>query len=650
MAETETITRDMPVQRRELMIAPDSWNPETRTVDVTWTTGARRRMFDWNRWDYVDEELSLEAGHIRFDRINNGAPVLNTHSSYELEDVIGVVVAGTARIEGGAGIATLQLSRREDVAGLVQDIADGIIRNISVGYMVHEYQVTERPGEIPLMRAVDWEPAEISFVPIPADAAATVRSADAPQGGRPCIIRRNGLAANMESPMAEEAPAVATAPAIEETALVTNERGIVANPVTVTRLLARLEQVRLAPEARAEIIALHDSSPLSERDLNAAIGERFAAREAPLQRQAVHVQRDASDVVTEAIEATFLSRMNPKAFPVPASVRGFGHMSLINMGRHWLNARNVPDADRMADNEVANMLIGRGISPGHTTSDFVGLLGNIANKGLRSPLVADEVTFEPFVRRRSIRDFKQFGSYQLTAGSVLDRVAEAGEITSGSIGSTGEVYSLETFAKIFTLSRQAILNDDLGAFEELPMLFESLKRVHESNRVYEILTLNPLMSDGFALFSTQHGNLAGSGTVIDVASLAAGRAAMLKQLDAANAPLNIRPAILIVGPDRLTQAEQVVTSITANASGSVNPFAGRLRVVTDGRITGNQWFLAADPSPRIGTIELASLAGEENGTIETEAGFRVDGISFKVRIDTGAKAIDWRGLYRNPGA
>jgi hypothetical protein len=76
---TEVITRDMPVQRRELMIAPDSWNPETRTVEVTWTTGARRRMFDWNRWDYVDEELSLEAGHIRLDRINNGGPVLNSH-------------------------------------------------------------------------------------------------------------------------------------------------------------------------------------------------------------------------------------------------------------------------------------------------------------------------------------------------------------------------------------------------------------------------------------------------------------------------------------------------------------------------------------------------------------------------------------------
>ena len=97
--------------------------------------------------------------------------------------------AGTARIEGGVGIATLQLSRREDVAGIVQDIADGIIRNISVGYMVHEYQVTERQGELPLMRAVDWEPAEISFVPIPADAAATVRSVDTAQGGHPCIIR-----------------------------------------------------------------------------------------------------------------------------------------------------------------------------------------------------------------------------------------------------------------------------------------------------------------------------------------------------------------------------------------------------------------------------------------------------------------------------
>ena len=645
MTEIETESRSLPMQRRELMVAPGTWNGEALTVDVTWTSGARRRMFDWNRFDYVDEELSLEAGAVRLERINNGAPVLNSHDSSDLEYVIGVVVSGTARIEGGVGVATLQLSRREDVAGIVQDIADGIIRNISVGYMVHEYQVTERPGELPLMRAVDWEPAEISFVPIPADAAATVRSADTPQGGSPCIIRRALSPANLEaSPMADTTTAAAPAP-VETVAA---PAPVVRSAVTVTRLMARLDQVALAPEARAEIIALHDANPLSERDLNAEIGARWAASEAPVQRQAVQVQVDESDKHRAAVSSALLHRYNPKTHKLEHGAENFRGMTLLEIGKDLLGRAGVSTRglDRM---EVAGMMLGIRTMGAHTSSDFPFILANVANKTLRDSYEMAPQTFKAFCRMTTAADFKTISRTQLGDAPSLEKVNEGGEYKRGTIGEAREQYSLETFGKVVAVSRQVIVNDDLDAFTRIPEKFGRAAADLESNTVWAILTGNPLMGDGIALFNASHGNLAGAGAAISVTSLGVGRAAMRKQTGLNGSPINAAPRFLMVGPDKETEAQQQTAPVLAAQGNTVNPFSGTLQVLAEPRITGNTWLLASDPA-QVDTIEYAYLSGNEGVYLETRQGFDVDGVEIKARLDFAAKAIDWRGLYRNPGA
>jgi hypothetical protein len=107
--------------------------------------------------------------------MNSGAPLLNTHSDWSLEDVIGSVVPGSARISGGRGLATVKLSSAAGDADTVIKIKTGIVRNISVGYVVHRVEIIERDRDVPIWRVVDWEPIEISAVPIPADPGAQVR-------------------------------------------------------------------------------------------------------------------------------------------------------------------------------------------------------------------------------------------------------------------------------------------------------------------------------------------------------------------------------------------------------------------------------------------------------------------------------------------
>jgi len=167
---------ELPRLLRPAEIRAQSFDKEASTVDVIFTTGATVRRYSWMGGPY-DEELVVSANSVRLDRLNAGASFLNSHNAYDLDAVLGCVVPGSARIAKGAGVATIQLTRREDVAGIVRDIADGVIRNISAGYCYHKIEKTEADdATLPKWRVVDWESLEISAVTIPADPGAQTRS------------------------------------------------------------------------------------------------------------------------------------------------------------------------------------------------------------------------------------------------------------------------------------------------------------------------------------------------------------------------------------------------------------------------------------------------------------------------------------------
>ena len=184
----KAITVDTPALAFRAAVVPTSINNDARTVDLTWSTGAGVERFDWNTGQRYLEVLSMEPGHVRLERINSGAPVLDSHSSWSLGDVLGVVEQGTARLESGVGLARVRFSNRDDVAPKWGDIRDGITPNVSVGYRV--YKVTEtrdKNGGLPIRTAVDWEPFEVSIVPMPADIGAQVRAGDK-SNTNPCVI------------------------------------------------------------------------------------------------------------------------------------------------------------------------------------------------------------------------------------------------------------------------------------------------------------------------------------------------------------------------------------------------------------------------------------------------------------------------------
>jgi hypothetical protein len=640
-------------QHRALSLRAESFNPEMRTIDVVASTGARRAMFDWNSFRDVDEELVVSDTAIRFDRLNAGAPVLNSHRAEELEDQIGVVVPGSARIEGGALIATLQLSARESIADIVGDIQAGIIRNISVGYIVHSYEVTETPGARPLYRATDWEPAEISFVPVPADPAAGARSTDAAQGRFPCIIRRAAEtgAANPEAIMPDTtevaAPAAVIPPAPAQAAAITETRAV--RTVTAGAILAATRAAQL-PQADVDaIVARHDGTALTQEQLEAEIGRRFAAGNAPVTRNTVSVGRDEGDTMRAGIENALLAKMTPGGMP-DDNGRRFRSWGLMRIAEELLQSRGV-SVNGLSRNEIATRALGM------TTSDLPNILANVVSKRLRDQYAENNPTYMLWAKRgANLPDFKARTVAQISGAPDLLPLGEAGEIKHGAWSDQGTTYRLITYARKTNISRQTLINDDLGALDRWATGFANAARRLENRTVYAALTGSGTYNAG-DLFSAGNGNRSGSGAAIGLSTLSAGRAAMRVQKGLQGEELNIAPRHLIVPASLETLAEQFVTgAIMPVQNSNVNQFGpgGRnsLNLVVDAVLDASsltRWYLAADSSV-IDTIEYAYLDGAEGVQLATRDLGGFQGVELEAGLDFAAAAIDHRGLFDNAGA
>jgi phage major head subunit gpT-like protein len=232
-------------------------------------------------------------------------------------------------------------------------------------------------------------------------------------------------------------------------------------------------------------------------------------------------------------------------------------------------------------------------------------------------------------------------------------VTEAGQIQSVTRGEAKEGYALTTFAQIFSLSRQALINDDLGAFSDWAVAMGNAAAETEANQLVTLLISNsgagPTMNDGNALFSTAHSNLATSGALPSISTLGGARQAMRQQtgLDGVT-PINATPKFILVNPALETAAQQVLWQTTPNSVDEVNPFGGALTLLVEPRLTANAWYLFADPAT-LPCIEYGHLASAPGPQLASRSGWDTLGVEFRCVLDFGCGAIEHRGAYRNPG-
>ena len=197
----------LPQHQLRAQLRAESFDETDSSIELVWSTGAAVLRYDWDG-PYL-ETLDMTPSAVRLDRMNAGASFLNTHQSWDLDDVLGRVSPGTAKVAGGQGTCRVKLSTDPAKAGIVGDIRAGIIGNVSVGYLVHAMERTEATdGKTASCLVTDWEPFEISAVPVPADFKAIVRGASVEPTKHPCSVTRS--APERVEPVKKPLPLAAT--------------------------------------------------------------------------------------------------------------------------------------------------------------------------------------------------------------------------------------------------------------------------------------------------------------------------------------------------------------------------------------------------------------------------------------------------------
>lgn len=377
----------------------------------------------------------------------------------------------------------------------------------------------------------------------------------------------------------------------------------------------------------------------------------------------VQMVSDEGDTLRAKVADAVALRANPQAISRNtegereriAAAREFRGMSLMEIGREFVETEQGVRLRGLDKRDMAGVLLGLQRSGGMmSTSDFPNILANVAARRLRDAYGTAVQTWRPFCRQNNAPDFKERAIVQLKGMPDLLKIREGGEYQRASLSEGVEKYSIATYGRIIAITRQTIINDDLGAFEKVPVMFGRAAAEFESDTVWGIVLSNPLMGDGVALFDAARNNLAGAGGDPSEATVEAGEMAIGAQVDDAGKPMNLKVKFIAVSRKHKNKAIKLISAVNATATGDVNVYANSMDLIVEDRLYKagaagiSPWLLIGDPA-QWDTIEYAYLEGDEGLFTETRVGFEVDGVEVKGRLDFGAKAIDARPFYKNIG-
>lgn len=337
----------------------------------------------------------------------------------------------------------------------------------------------------------------------------------------------------------------------------------------------------------------------------------------------------------------------------------FSGLMLREVARMSLDRAGVKNIARDPMAMIAQALQPVYMAGAHSTSDFTNILANVANKSMLKGYEEAAETFQLWTASGTLTDFKTATRVDTGLFPSLAEVEEGAEYTYASMSDRKAQLVLATYGKMFSITRQAIINDDLNAFSKVPAKMGTAAKRTIANLVWAIITGNANAPDNVALFHASHSNLdSGGGTALSADSLDAGRVKMAKQKDPdsiAKTGLGIRPAYLLVPVALQGKAHQLMTSQAEPGQDNpnvANRVANMAQVIADQRLddaSATAWYLAANQS-QYDTIEVSYLNGVQAPTMEQRDGWNVDGVEFKVRIDAGVTLLDFRGFYKAAGA
>lgn len=336
-----------------------------------------------------------------------------------------------------------------------------------------------------------------------------------------------------------------------------------------------------------------------------------------------------------------------------SKLRGIGLQEIILMAAAQAGYTTRPGCIR-AD-------LGGVLRAAFSSADIAGILSNIANKFILDSFMAVEQTWRPIAAIRNARDFKTMTSYRLTGNLQYEKVGANGEIKHGELGTDSMTNKVDTHAKMMAISRQDIINDDLGALQKIPAMLGRGAGL-QLNEVF----WTEFLADNTTFFTTARGNyMEGAGTGLSIDQLTALELLFLNMLDSNGKPLGITPRFLLtpnalsVKAAEITKSTEVRDTTASTKIGTSNPHVGKFEPIRSsylhnakmgGGYSDKAWYLLADPRD-LAAIEVAFLNGVETPTIESsDVDFDTLGIQMRGYHDFGVKKQEYRAVCKSKGA
>ncbi len=636
----------------------------------------------WGREILVHDEKAIDLS-----RAADGLPLLWNHAT---DQPIGRVER--IKIDNGKLRGVLRFSQNAKANEIFRDVADGFLRDLSIGYQIKRFEETANSDEI---RVTEWELLEASVVTVPADKTVGINRSFS--GG-------NSVTTETQTPENAGTHDQSTATVVDLSRAhvlskkagakeaVINERKRVADLhelfdlaiVPRTDFYANLRARAVDegwPVDGARNILMQAMSGESEpaADWSTLTDQRAGARVATHEGRLPpvilpgntartlggHIQmgEDALTKFRTGAELALLVRggiESDKAKIQEAKAGGLIGMKLGRMAEQYLRTLDIETKNLSDEDMVGRAFTTR--ASGMTTSDFTNILANTASKSLLRGWDEAPEVWDRWTRRGNLSDFKVADRAGLSGFTDLDVVPENGDISYGKITDRKETIRLVEYAKKFRLTRRTIINDDLSAFSDIPRKMGRAASRKVGDLVYAVLEgVGPTLNqDSIALFDTStHKNYDTGAAAPAVSTLETARANMAKQTDPnSGGILNIRPRFALVPVALETTFRTLMASQydPAGTAGTLtpNPFNGLLEVICDARMDGQTngttaWVIAADPNI-YDTVEVAFLNGMAEPYIREEQEWDTRGVEYVVGVDCGVAALDFRGFYKRRGA
>lgn len=391
---------------------------------------------------------------------------------------------------------------------------------------------------------------------------------------------------------------------------------------------------------RACLDDMEINADMAKDKLLAALGRGTTPTDGP--RKDAGAFADNGNIVGDGIRNAVAGRIGLEAREKDNAYTG---MSMAELARASLTERGVGIAgmDRLT-------MVGLAFT--HSSSDFGHLLADVAHKSMLRGYEEAEETFQRWTTRGVLTDFKPTHRVDLSTFPSLRHVPEGAEYKYASVGDRGEQITLATYGELMSITRQAIINDDLSAFDRIPRLMGRAAIRTVGDLVYAVLTGNPAMADGNNLFSAAHKNQLTAGA-LSIARIDEAKTKMATQKDG-QATLNIRPSFLLTPVAMESTARALLGAEFDPAyqnSNVPNPVRGLAEVIADARLddaSATTTYMTAAPGA-FDTVEVAYLDGRDTPYLEQQQGFTVDGAVFKVRMDAGVAPLSYRTMVKLAG-